>query len=421
MTGNLHAGRTSRVAVLLAVLATALATAVSLAPAAGAAASPLAQTWTVQPSPSPQGAVASSLQAVSCPRVSSCVAVGSASYPSGGQIPTQRALAERLSGGKWAIVHTPTAAGATSSTLTGVSCPATTFCVAVGTAQFKAPHPSPELLAETWNGTSWSGAILPNPPHGSTPGLAGVSCPAEGNCVAVGGYVSDKTGTYRPLAERLTGSAWSVVPAPVPPHGGGTTGNSEFTGVDCPTATLCEAVGIVAYNDTLQSVFGYGLSGSTWSYQRQVNPGPDPGNTDNAVSCSGAGACTSVGMVQIVGEIALAEYWDGSAWVRQATPAPAHRPATALYGVSCDGGSSCVAVGESYRVNPKDGHLIDGRVMGEAWNGKTWSQSPPVVPSGVSAGLSAISCPSPAACIAVGGASTSSSESTLVEAYTGAA
>jgi hypothetical protein len=115
----------------------------------------------------------------------------------------------------------------------------------------------------------------------------------------------------------------------------------------------------------------------------------------------------------------LAEYWDGSRWVRQATPARVNRPDTTLYGVSCDGGSACVAVGESYRVDPKDGHLIDGRVLAEVWNGRTWSQTPPVVPSGVSAGLNEISCPSPTACIAVGDAATPSSEATLVEAYTG--
>ena len=180
---------------------------------------------------------------------------------------------------------------------------------------------------------------------------------------------------------------------------------------------MCEVVGDAFYNDTLQNVFGYGLNGSAWTLQRQVNPGPDPGNSDDAVSCSGTGACTSVGSVQIVGELALAERWDGSAWTRQATPAPARRPDTALYDVSCGGDSSCVSVGVSYRVDPKNGHLIDPRVMGEVWNGTTWSQSPPAVLSGETAGLDGISCPSPDACIAVGGASTASSESALVEAY----
>ena len=205
-----------------------------------------------------------------------------------------------------------------------------------------------------------------------------------------------------------------MLATPTPPH----AGDSEFTAVNCPTTTLCEAVGNVAYNDTLQSVFAYGLSGSTWTFQRQVNPGPDPGNSDDAVSCGTVSACTSAGLVEIVGEQALAEHWDGSTWVSQATPAPVNRPGTALYGVSCTGGSSCVAVGQSWRYDPQDGHLVDPRLMGEVWNGSTWSLSQPLNPL-KTATLNGISCPSPSACIAVGGVSTTSSGSTLVEAYTG--
>jgi hypothetical protein len=48
----------------------------------------------------------------------------------------------------------------------------------------------------------------------------------------------------------IRGSTWSVLATPTPPH----AGDSKFTAVDRPTTTLCEAVGDVAYNDTLQSV-----------------------------------------------------------------------------------------------------------------------------------------------------------------------
>jgi hypothetical protein len=182
---------------------------------------------------------------------------------------------------------------------------------------------------------------------------------------------------------------------------------------------MCEVVGDVTYNDTLQEIFAYGFNGSVWAYQRQVNPGPDPGNTDGGVSCSSNNACISVGWVSIIGEAALAEHWDGSTWVHQVAPTPVNRPDDALYDVSCNGGSFCVAVGESYRVDPRDGHLIDGRAMGETWNGSAWLQSPPIVPSGVSAALGGVSCPTPTTCIAVGDASTASSENTLIEGYTG--
>jgi hypothetical protein len=344
------------------------------------------------------------------------VAVGFGAYPSGNQVPDQLALIERLSDGTWTIASNPAVRGATESPLDGVSCPAPNFCVAVGSAEYANRRPADVALAETWNGTSWKKDSLPMPAGATEPTLAAVSCAAERACVAVGNYVGAKTDTYRPLAERLDGRTWSVVPTPDPRGASG--GNSEFTGIDCAIPTLCEAVGNVAYNDTLQNVIAYALSGSTWIDQRQVNPGPDPGNTDNAVSCSAADACTSVGSVYVVQESALAEYWNGSTWVRQVTPAPPNRPENTLYDVSCVGGAACIAVGASARLNQENGHFGPNQAMAEVWNGTTWSQSPPVGRlKGMTIGLLAVSCSSPTECIAVGGSSTASSASTLVEAY----
>ena len=130
-------------------------------------------------------------------------------------------------------------------------------------------------------------------------------------------------------------------------------------------------------------------------------------------------ACTSVGSVAIVQQFALAEYWNGSTWVRQTTPAPDGRPDTTLTGVSCVGGTSCVAVGASARVNQMNGHSGRYRAMGEVWDGSSWSLSPVVGLAGAVLTLSAVSCRSPTACIAVGGSSTGTAESTIVEAYTG--
>ena len=411
MIRHFPSGHAQRLMVLLAGIGSVLAAAISVAPVAGAGVSPAARAWRIEPSPVPTGAFASQLGAVSCSGPGSCVAVGSGSYPSGHQLAHQLALIERLSDGTWTIAANPAVRGATASPLDGVSCPAADFCVAVGYARFAHPQAAFDALAETWNGTSWTRALVPMPAGASEPSLAAVSCPAAGVCVAVGNYIDSKTGQYRPLAERLAGHTWSVVPAP-DPHGA--SGNSEFTGIDCAAPASCEAVGNVSYNDTLQSVFAYGLSGSTWTRQRQVNPGPDPGNTDGAVSCSAASACTSVGSVFVVSQAALAEHWNGSTWVRQATPAPVNRPENALYDVSCATGTSCVAVGVSARTVTSA-----KQAMAEVWNGTSWSQSPLAGITGMTIGLSAVSCTSATACIAAGDSATTSSESTLIEAYTG--
>lgn len=250
--------------------------------------------------------------------------------------------------------------------------------------------------------------------------MFGVSCAAPGTCVAVGDYIDTKTDTktdtYRTLAERLARNTWSVLSSPDPK---GASGDSELTAVDCTAPSGCEVVGNVGYNDTLQNVFAYGLSGSTWTAQRQVNPGPTPGDTDNGVSCSAADACTSVGSVYVVQESALVEYWNGSKWVQQTTHAPPNRPDDTLYDVSCVGGASCVAIGASQAVNPHNGHLGPSHVMAEVWNGTSWSQSSPRGAKGATMGLTGISCTSPTACIAVGGTSTPTNENTLIEAYKG--
>lgn len=402
-----------RLAVLVAGAGALLVIGITQAPVAGAGANPAARAWRIEPSPDPTGATGAGLDAVSCSGPGSCVAVGSADYPSGHQLPRQLPLIERLSNGRWTIARSPALRGATASLLRGVSCPRADFCVAVGYVRYASPAAF-DALAETWNGTSWTIDPLPAPAGAQEPELAAVSCPARGACVAAGDYIDAKTDTYRPLADRLAGHAWSLLAAPAP-HGA--SGDSEFTGIDCATPAACEVVGNVNYNDTFQDVFAYGLSGSAWTAQHQVNPGPPPGNFDNGVSCSSAGACTSVGTVWIVQESALAEYWNGSTWVRQTTPAPPGRPETTLLGVSCGGATSCVTVGGSARVNQKNGHLGPYHAMAEVWNGTAWSQSPPLGSSGTTVSLTAISCPSPRACVAAGGSSTASGEKTLIEAY----
>ena len=68
-------------------------------------------------------------------------------------------LAERWNGKSWAIQHTPNpphsnSSTAATATLNAVSCPSATTCVAVGRSDSGA-------LAELWNGTTWAIQHLP--------------------------------------------------------------------------------------------------------------------------------------------------------------------------------------------------------------------------------------------------------------------
>jgi hypothetical protein len=134
----------------------------------------------------------------------------------------------------WNVQNTPTPAGATDSSLDGVSCASANPCLAVGTV---ATDTGSTGFAERWNGSAWSLQTLPNVPRS---GLNAVSCVSKTFCVAVGSVV-DPTDPEKilALAEVWDGSAWTIED-PGQPAGAGV---SLLDGVSCPKTTDCTAVG----------------------------------------------------------------------------------------------------------------------------------------------------------------------------------
>jgi hypothetical protein len=113
--------------------------------------------WVIQRVPEPRGTTYSSLKGISCSSPVACTAVGE--FAALGQPAATLALAERWNGKTWAIQHTPNPPhgnlpGAPTATLDAVSCPSATTCVAVGRSDSGA-------LAERWNGTTWAIQHLP--------------------------------------------------------------------------------------------------------------------------------------------------------------------------------------------------------------------------------------------------------------------
>ena len=85
-------------------------------------------TWTIAAVPTPAGAKTGQLSSVSCRSASSCYAVGVASTAS-----ATKTLVEHWSGSHWSIVPSASPSGASSASLNGVSCPSASTCLAVGT------------------------------------------------------------------------------------------------------------------------------------------------------------------------------------------------------------------------------------------------------------------------------------------------
>ena len=142
----------------------------------------------------------------------------------------------------------------------------------------------------------------------------------------------------------------------------------------------------------------------------------------DAVSCSSRGACTAVGS-DAGGVLVVREGAGG--WSTQSAPNPdggtaPNITAPDLTAVSCPTANECVAVG-SYTT--PGGNMA---AFAELWNGTNWSLQPtPNTGGDTSTSLLAITCPSPAKCVAAGtqtvgiGEPMSSTTSTLTEWWTG--
>ena len=131
--------------------------------------------------------------------------------------------------------------GALSSQLLGVSCRSAAACVAVGLYLNHNGNGVP--LAETWNGRTWTThTVTQSASQKFDASLTGVACPSAKSCLAVGQVnltVNDGGHTGRAAATRWNGKSWSATTVPGPGKGRA----SLFTEVSCPAAADWVAVG----------------------------------------------------------------------------------------------------------------------------------------------------------------------------------
>jgi hypothetical protein len=214
--------------------------------------------------------------------------------------------------------------------------------------------------------------------------LNDVSCTSPTACTMVG-Y---STAHHRdaPLAARWNGRNWTMQPTPAPPDGG------QLLAVSCTSATACTAAG-EAYRKPVPDSNAYqplaeSWNGSRWAVQPAVIPVKFASLSD--VSCTSRSACLA--LVTFEGNSqTLMERWGGRAWVLLGTP-----PGS-MAEVSCVAAASCVAAGSDQQQ--------DFGIWSQDWDGSTWAmQATPRTERGGDGGetVDAVSCASPAACMAVG-------------------
>jgi hypothetical protein len=191
-----------------------------------------------------------------------------------------------------------------------------------------------------------------------------------------------------------------------------------FSGVSCPHPHLCLAAGT-----SLSIMSATANAGTaTWNGKAwRITPTPLPKNTTDSflhdVSCTSAHACTAVGERDTPTSTSspLIETWNGKAWKTIHAPRPAGSSAdVSLSAVSCPTTHACVALG--LRI------LGENNATSEVWNGTAWTVRAIRKLHGTTySSLSGISCLSAKRCIAVGDyqVNNSSKSKTLVERWNG--
>jgi hypothetical protein len=195
-----------------------------------------------------------------------------------------------------------------------------------------------------------------------------------------------------------TAPHWSIVPSPNRTGTHGEEAANTLTGVSCVSARACFAVGAysVGNQSSVSKVLTERWNGRKWAVQSA--PSPTSGSYLSAVSCTSHRACTAVGYFVTRGAKvrikSLAERWNGTKWAIQQTPNPYRF--SFLSAVSCISRRACIAVGMTQ-------HGVTSLPLAERWNGRKWAVMPARNPRRTTdASLSGVSCTSASACTAVG-------------------
>jgi hypothetical protein len=237
-----------------------------------------------------------------------------------------------------------------------VACSDSADCVAVGNYESKAdPSVAGQMVASESAGI-WSAAQpLPNP-AGSLPwqaGVEGLACPATGNCAAVGSYYAVDTGFSWPYTISELAGSWGAATQVDPPENHSPNPYADLTGVSCPAVGQCVAVG--PYNATEHhkpSAMVATESGGSWhqavqiSLPQNASRNPHIGGELEAVACTGVGSCVAIGSytTRSPGRVLpMAAMESHGRWGRaRALPA---RAAGLFFSISCLADGECVLVG----------------------------------------------------------------------------
>lgn len=295
----------------------------------------------------------STVTGVSCPSSSTCVAVGP------GTATGTVAVARSTNGG--ASFGPPVTFTSPASPLPEVSCASTTSCAVTGSG---AGGRLVELTATA--GSTWHAVALP----GIVASAVAVACPTEASCaVAAASSASNLV-----VASTTTGGAsWSAASLAHAADASASPG-----ALSCPTTAECVAVGFGTAPDAI--FVRPAVSGAF----RHISLPSGPGSLE-AVACPTSRTCVAVGDGFAV------RTTNGGASFELARGIPS---TAALDGVACPTSATCLAVGELAR----SGGAPLAVVLTSSNAGRSWQRVG--LPSG-HATLAAVACATTVTCVAV--------------------
>jgi hypothetical protein len=291
----------------------------------------------------------------------------------------------------WTPIQMPLPAGAAANP--GVNwgslvCPSTTACVGDGT--YLDSSSSSQGFLVTGSGTTWTATKAPLPGGAANGALSGVACPSAGECVAVGQY-KDSSGNGEGVLLTGSGTTWTATEAPLPGDAIIDPSSADpfiasIASVACPSVGDCVAVG--SYQDSSGQRQGLLVTGSGTTWTATKAPLPDgasafPGAEVDGVSCASATACVAIGSYQDSSGQLQGLLLTGSGTTWGATRATP--PSGAAYDLIYPLESVACASGMPCVVV---GSYYDSAKTRQAvlltWSGTTWTDAEPQLPADAS-------------------------------------
>jgi len=240
-----------------------------------------------------------------------------------------------------------------------------------------------------------------------TNGLSGVSCPSATECVAVGQDAAGSEGVVSVGTETTTasGSSWSWNPEAI-------SNTYNLLGVSCPSTSFCMAVG-QASNGGAAIAVPLSVSGTSATAGADVDLS-SPASADSyssVVSCPSTTECIALDFYANSQEeaVILSSGSSGTFAPTESVEVPGSTlsPPTYLFGLDCPTTSECVGDGEAnYGGSPQSYGIVTTLSYSSA--NATWSWGTAQEPSSGTVtpiGLVGIACPTASDCVAVGAAS----------------